>query len=183
MAKDYFVPDAEGTEPSGATPEVSYASLRATVCAEADFYATGQYAVDPLPTGVPIEELIIDMGDDYRLDFLAQSTIVDLKNGIPILANDPGILRDDRATLRDVARIAFEWYREDRQQLTVVFRQQRNLLQLGQLITTIGTSATQSTINTVISVITYKFDKSGTTTIETMDDTLDARVLRGGALV
>ena len=184
IAKDKFDGTNGGVdEPSKVKTEVRWESLRATVCAEADFYAFGQSSVDPLPAGVPIEELVIDMGDDYRLDFIAANTIVDLKDGIPILADSAAILRDDRETLSDVARIAFQWYREDRQQLTVEFRQQRNLFSLGQLITTIGEGTTQSTINTVISVITYKFDRSGTMTIQTMDDTLDARALRGGALV
>jgi hypothetical protein len=173
--------DTSLPEPSKVKPEVSYDNLRATVCAEADYYATGKAEIATLPTGVPIEELIIDLGDDYRLDFLAKNTIVDCKNGIPVLAGEAAVLRDDRKTLNDVAKVALEWYREDRQQLTVEFRQLRNLFGLGQLVTAIGQTATQSAINTVISVITYDF-KAGTTTVMTMDDTLDIRALRGGGI-
>lgn len=180
LALDFFDGSiGGGDEPSAFKPEVSYQTLRATVCAESDNFAQGVYAVDPLPDGVPIQELVIDMGDDYRLDFLAESTLLGLDKGIPTLASTAAVLRDDRATLRDICRIAFEWYREDRNQLTVEFRQLRNLFSLGQMITTIGTGSTQSVVKTVVSVITYDFGKAGTMTIETSDNTLDARVAFG----
>lgn len=174
VALNYF---DDVTYPTRVKPEVSYLYLRATVCAESDNYAEGVYAVDPLPPDVPIQELVVDMGDDYRLDFLAENTIVDLKAGVPVLADSAAVLRDDRKYLKDIARIAFEWYREDRNALTVEFRQLRNLFGLGQLITTIGSGSTQSNINTVISCLTYNFDKAGTTTVETSDQTLDVRGL------
>lgn len=174
MALNYF-DTGGGAEPSRVKPEVDYTSLRVTICAESDNYAEGVSEVDPLPSGVPIQELVVDLGDDYRLDFLAKNTIVDLQSGIPVLAASAALLRDDRTVLRDIATIGGQWYSVERNKLTVEFRQLRNLFSLGQLITTIGTGSTQSTVNTVVSTISYNFDKSGTMTIETNDATLDLR--------
>lgn len=179
VALNHFLYDAVGggnAEPSKVKPELDYETLRATVCAESDNYAEGIVEVTPLPTGVPIENLIVDLGDDFRLDFLAKNTIVDLKSGDPVLASTSALLRDDRPALRDIANIAFQWYRANRNSLTVEFRQLRNLFGLGQMITTIGAGSTISDVNTVISTLTFDL-KTGTTTVHTHDQTLDVRSL------
>ena len=142
-------------------PEVDYTDLRATVCAESDNYAEGkEYEVAVLPDPpVPIEVLIIDAGDDYRLDFLARNTVIDLNKGIPVVAASSAAIRDDRPTLNDLARVAFEWYRRSpshhrRIPAAAAAGESR------QLVTTIGDGTTQSTINTVVSAITYDFSKA-----------------------
>ncbi len=175
-----FFDDTAGAEPSATKPELDYTDLRITLCAESDNYAEGLYETPTLPSPpVPIEELIIDLGDDYRLVFLAESTVVHLNKGIPVKASAAAVLRDDRAFLADIAGIAYQWYREDRQSLTVEFRQHKLLFGLGQLVTTIGDGTTQTTVNTVVSSITYDFSKNGGMTIETNDKTLDIKTLGG----
>lgn len=166
-----------GAEPSKQYPELDYSSLRCTVTMEADLYAEGVYFPTP-PTNTPIEILVVDVGEHYRLDFIAKNTVVEVRNGELILAAEAGVLRDDRSTLRDLARIAYEWYAIDRKGLDVEFRQLQNIFALGMLITTVGAGTTQTTCNTMVSVLTYDL-KAGTITLETADDTLDVRSLTG----
>lgn len=157
-------------------PEVDYATLRLTCTLEADAFCEGRYPEDEdLPDGVPLQSLIIYLGDEYRLDFLAANTVVDLGDGEPVLTTG-GILRDDRRQLRDVAQLAYEWHRENRQPVSITFRQIMNVFRLGMLITTIGVETPQVDVNTVVSTITFDF-LQGTTTIQTSDQGLDVASL------
>lgn len=162
----------EGAEPTGTEPQVDYDTLRVTTTIEADTYCEAKYPADvDLPADVAIQKLTLYVGDQYRLDFLAENTVVDLENGEPVLTNG-GVLRDDRERLQDIARVAYEWYQQDRLPLTVNFRHVRNLFRLGMMITTIGSSATQETVNSVVSMIAYDLT-NGTTQIKTNDENLD----------
>ena len=156
---------------------MNYGYLRCTVCIEADAYCSAKWPADnQRPEETPLEVLIIDLGDRYRLDFLAENTIVGLKSGEIQKADQAAILRDDRNKCGDVARMAYEWYQTNRQTLDVSFRQIRSLFELGMLITTIGAGATTETVNTLISSITYDL-KEGTMAIVTADEDLDHRAL------
>jgi len=158
--------------PTEHEPQVAYDSLRVTVTMEADTYCVGKFPADvDLPANVPLQKLVLYVGEEYRLDFLAENTVVDLQNGEPVLTNG-GVLRDDRQHVANIARVAYEWYQQDRRPITVAFRQISNSLRLGMLITTIGEGATLETVNSVVSVIDYNL-KDGVMTIKTNDEDLD----------
>ncbi len=153
-------------------PQVDYATLRLTATLEADSYCEGRYPEDAaLPENAPLQKLLLYVGDEYRLDFLPENTVVDLENGEPILT-DGGVLRDDRKHCADIARAAYEWYRLDRHAITVSFRQVRNLFRLGMYITTIGEGSVVENVHTVVSSINYDLQR-GTMTIQTNDKDLD----------
>ncbi len=161
-----------GAEPTANDPQVDYETLRVTATLEADTYCEARYPEDAdLPASVPLQKLLLYVGDEYRLDFLAANTVVDLNNGDLVTTNG-GLLRDDRKHLQDVARAAYEWYKLDRRPIKVTFRQLRNLWRLGMLITTIGSGSVQTNVNTVASMITYDCQR-GTTLVETHDSALD----------
>lgn len=167
----------QSAEPTQHEPEVDYATLRATVCCEADQFCEGIWPESGLPANKPLNVLVIDFGEAYRLDFLPAHTVVELANGGPITSGPTGaVLRDDRKYLSDMARLAYTWYELGRQQLSVVFRQVRPLFELGMLITAIGEGSTQENVNTVVSSITYDM-LDGTVRVDTEDDTLDVRAL------
>lgn len=168
MALNHFSP----SEPSDVEAEVDYDTLRFTCTIEADAFAEAKWPGDgALPAGVPLEKLLLYFGDDYRLDFLAPNTVIDLDDGDPVLTNG-GILRDDRATLVDVARVAYEWYSLDRRPITVQFKQVSNYFRIGMFVTAIGSGTTQENVNSVVSIIDYNL-LAGTTTIKTNDADLD----------
>jgi hypothetical protein len=157
-------------EPTHADPEVDYDTLRVTVCGEADSYCEGVYPSPLTGTGA-VERLTVDVGKEYRLDYLAANTVFDIDDGSPVTSNG-GVLRDDRRFLTDIAQVAYEWYRTERASLTVQFRQLRDLFTLGSMITTIGTGGTQETINTVVTMLSFDVAK-GVTTLSTSDITID----------
>lgn len=160
---------------AGATehdPEVDWETIRITCTLEADTYAEHKWPADvDLPEDVPLQKLVIYVGDEYRLDFLAANTVVDLDNGEPVLTNG-GVLRDDRPHLRDIARVAYEWYSAARYPITLTIRNIINTFRLGMMITTIGSGETQQQVNTVVSMIEFDF-LNGTTTIKTNEQELD----------
>jgi hypothetical protein len=163
----------DSAEPTNTAPQVDYETLRLTCTLEADTYCEARYPIDAdLPANVPLQKLLLYVGDEYRLDFLAQNSVVDLRNGEPVLTSG-AVLRDDRKRLADIAKTAYEWYKLDRRPLTVKFRNLRNLWRLGMLITTIGSGSTQENVNTVVSIITYDTNH-GNITIETHDAALDS---------
>lgn len=159
-------------EPTKVEPQVDYETLRVTCTLESDRYCEGLYPNNgDLPADVPLQKLLLYVGDEYRLDFLANNTVVDLDNGEPVLS-DGGVLRDDRKRLRDIAIATFEWYKVDRRPITVTFNRISNVWDLGMLITTIGEGSTLVNVNTVVSIITYDCT-NGRTTIQTHDAALD----------
>ncbi len=86
------------------------------------------------------------------MHYVAPGTVVDLADGKPVYA-DGGLIRDDRPLLEQIARVAYEWYGRRRQALTLTYVGASNLFRVGDLITTIGSGATEEPIRTVITEI------------------------------
>ena len=151
---------------------------------EADAYCEARWPLDgSLPSGVPLEKLVIDAGDNYRLDTITPGTVVGIENGTPITTVG-GTLRDDRKELQTIACLAYEWYGIERRPLDVTFQHIKNVFRLGMLLTTIGSGATEGAINTVVESITYAFRQSEgkpacEMTIKTQSDELDIQELIG----
>ena len=163
-----------GANATGKNPQLDYDTLRVTLAAEADAFAEGVWP-EVLPAGQPIEQLIIDAGDAYRLDFIPANTVVGLDGGDPVLASAPAVLRDDRATLRDLAFLAYEWYQAPRASLSVSWSRLVRFqaagpqpLGLGAMITAIGDGDLAETINGVVGQIDYQFTGGVSTSLETL---------------
>lgn len=162
--------DWTSAEPTGVEPQLDWTTVRATLSVEADAYCEGFWPTPP--SNVPIEELIIDMGDNYRLDYLVAGTVIGLDEGQDVNASAT-LLRDDRNQLTDFAQFAYEWYRAERRTLDVAFaRIDVTNFDLGMMITTVGSGSGVETVNTVIGVIAYDFDQ-GVTSIQTIPANLD----------
>lgn len=106
---------------------------------------------------VPVRELVIVL-PDARLDWIVPSTVQEIENGELVLASvapsDWLPLRDDRPRMKDIARVAAEWYGRPRQALRLVNRQISRQLNLGQLITDFGTHQI-SDVNSPVTGITW----------------------------
>lgn len=76
LAKNHFT----GAEPYVAAPELDWETIRATVTLEADTYAEGVWPVS-VGSDRPVQELVIDAGDAYRLDYIVTGTLIDLDEG------------------------------------------------------------------------------------------------------
>lgn len=166
LADNHF----EGAEGTTVDPELDYDTLRFTVSVEADHHVEAVYPVAP-QSGF-YSELLIDVGDQYRLDYLVPGTVVRLYNGT-LVHTDGGVIRDDRNQLEDIARFAYEWYREPKKTVSVTWSQMRTWFELGYLITQLGTDD-PTDVNTVVGEITYDFARM-TTSIRTIGDQLSIR--------
>lgn len=104
--------------------------------------------------------------EDCRLDYVVPGTIVNIDTGILLSTTDGGYVRDDRERLASFARAAELWYGVERQTLDLSYRQVREIVELGWLITDISSTYKRTNINSVVSAITYDFNAQ-TTQFET----------------
>jgi hypothetical protein len=102
----------------------------------------------------PARVLRIDASQKYALHYVAPNTVVDLIDGALQRTTSGGFIRDDRDMLKEIARVAYEWYGETRRALTLVYRQATALCRVGDLITQIGAAETLEAIRTIITEIT-----------------------------
>jgi hypothetical protein len=173
-----------GTDVTDATPELDFASggdydviLGATVTAEFDRFAEGKWpeTLAHVPEGKPVEVLTIYAGDKYRLDYLANETtlFIDDSTGtsVPALATG-GVIRNDQQALQDIARMRYEWYKVDRQPISITLKHCKELFRLGMLLTTIGEGSTLVSVNSVVNSIQYDL-LNGRTTVGTDEADLD----------
>jgi hypothetical protein len=85
-----------------------------------------------------IRRLRIEAGDGYKLDWVAPDTFVGLAADGELVTSTGGYVRDDRPALRQAARLAYEWYRQPRQTLTLAAGRVTRALWLGDLIVSLG---------------------------------------------
>lgn len=97
------------------------------------------------------QKLLIRAGDDYRLDAIKPYTILgpytDGTYPGPDFTTDIVPLRDDRPTMRTIARLAWEWYRKQRKALSIAWRQvlPYDTIRVGVLITSLVTAVPNAT--------------------------------------
>lgn len=144
----------------------------ATVYILQDNYCKATYPLtDDLPSLDLIRPLKIDV-EGAHLDYIAPGTIVAVEAGELKKTTQGGLLRDDRQKLKDIARLAFMWYGQDRRILDLSFKGITTGFSLGHLITEIGATGHEETINTCITSITYNL-QDGTTRLQTQFGELD----------
>lgn len=159
LAATHYDPDTD--PPSGHPVEANWENIKATVCAEWDAYCEGAWpiVVGDLPAaGIAISKVIVSLGDRARFDWLAGGTVYDIQDGDLKTVTTAGALRDDRELCEQVARIAYDWYSEDRGTFELAYSTLTDALTLGDLVTTIGNGAAAETINATVSQIAYQLE-------------------------
>jgi hypothetical protein len=152
-------------------------NLLATVYWLTDEYVEAVWPADAdLPQSDAIREQIISVGDQYQLIYVAPGTVVDVRDGQLVRTSGGGWLRDDRAALRRIARIAYEWYRRPRRALSLVYRQARGLVAVGEMIRYIGPPGNEREINSVVTSLSIDMVQVKTA-IQTDYGELDALAL------
>jgi hypothetical protein len=109
-----------------------------------------------------------------RLDYVVPETVVAVQDGSLVRSTSGGILRNDWDKLDRMARLAAEWYCQDRRTITLQYRQLRRTVSVGQIITSIGSGASVQTIRTCVTRVRYDLEQ-GMTTIQTQHAELDVR--------
>lgn len=138
-----------------------------TFTSEWDSWCEGAYP-EAIPSQSPLETLYVYLSERLRFDWLCANTCYDLDEmGKLKLVQTQGAIRDDTLKCADIARLAYQWYAEDRAKLTMNFR--KTMLPpgvgIGTLITSLNTGATnEEVVNAVVTQITHNLEE-GTTSI------------------
>lgn len=145
----------------------------ATIAVEDDRYCEGHYPETlgnaQFPADVDAARtLVIDAGEGYRQDWVVAGTVVgvDGTDGTLIRTTTGGYVRDDRKPLKELARVAHEWYKDVRVAVewsTSVYRPFRETvdgseigIRVGDMVTTLDTGDDQVAANTVVTSITIE---------------------------
>lgn len=146
-----------------------YNEFICTIAVEDDTYCQVKWPLD-LPVRDDIRKLLIDAGDDYKLDYVVPTTIVGVATDGTFIRSTGGLVRDDRNKLENVARLAFEWYSTSRQTVEVASTLFHAFdavggARIGDLLIAIGDTAEagdhqKADINAVISEIEWSSQPS-----------------------
>lgn len=150
--------DRSVISPSG--PYWRYDAAWVTVAVETPFYAEAQADTDVEPAEDVVRIKLIYAGSQYRLDWLAENTIVGLDADRAFIRSGDGrFIRDDRELLADIAKMALTWYGQDRQPINYQTSYLNSDLQVGLFIDELIDPAIDDPIplNTVVTEITMEF--------------------------
>lgn len=150
---------------SGAEVPVEYDwrdNLICTVAAEADRYVEVSVIVGAEEDDV-IREIVIDLEDRARLDWLAEGCVTGIQADGTLVRNADGTFsRDDRSWMTDLANLAAEWYRSPRISFALEIRQHFRGFDLGDLITEVGAGEALTEVNSLVTSITYDLARART---------------------
>lgn len=120
IAKNHF--DIGSPAPSDTQVEIDYEDCRFTVAAEWDAHCEAVYPETiSLREGDPLQELVIDIGDRARWDYLAEHTVYDIDGNALKKVTSGGSVRDDRQLCEEVATAAWSWYITPRGSFSIQF--------------------------------------------------------------
>lgn len=130
-------------------------NLIVTFAIEADWFVSACYP-DPVEgESDVVRQLVIDARTLAQLHYVAPGTVIGLDDG-QLERHAGGFVRDDRDLLKDLARLAYEWYGTPRQALSLVVSGipvAMQTLRVGDLVTKIGADATEEEVRSVITEI------------------------------
>lgn len=129
-------------------------TIIATVTIKGDEYCEGSWpAAADLPGNDYKREALFNAGDDYRLDWIAQGTVIGIDAEGALQRTTGGWIQDDRQKLQDRARMAFAWYGVPRQAISFPTPKINGSIQLGDYVVSAGDVIHAHEINTVITSI------------------------------
>jgi hypothetical protein len=125
-------------------------TIIATVTCKWDAYCEGVWPERAdLPDQDHIREAVFQAGDEYRLDWLVQNTVIGLTDTGLKRCVAGGWIKDDRAKLLDRAKLAFAWYGIERRAVQVPTSKINGSIKLGDFVSQVG-DAIAHTVNTVV---------------------------------
>lgn len=122
-----------------------------------DAHVEGKYPADnrlPKATDADLRFMVLNVRG-LHLDFVPYKTIVGVEDGQLQRTEAGGFVRDDRDQLRAIARLAYAWYGTDRAALSCTYKQIKRLIQVGDLITELGTAPNNRAVRTVVTSVEY----------------------------
>jgi hypothetical protein len=169
IAKNHFDTEDEGTAPSKIKPETDYEEIRVTLSAEWDAYCEGVFPEGSV-TATPLQELVIDISERARWDYLAEHTIFDVVNDVIKKCTTGGSIRDDRNLCRQLAWSAYRWYATERKTLAVSYKNLQEPVRLGDFIEQVGVEDTLRSANCTVTQIVHDLEDGRTSISAGFDD-------------
>ena len=164
LAQDEFVSDGDFEDiPSG--EGVNLRDWLATVYIPLQMVAKAVWPLEATVAGSGFRRVLQILVPDAWVDYLVEGTVVSVTGGA-LDQTSGGYLRDDRDRLKDIARLAHEWYGTPRRTMQLNFRYLTSAYSVGQLVTTVTQDSVAQTVNTVITSISLDLT-AGTTQIQT----------------
>jgi hypothetical protein len=121
---------------------------------------------------------LINLGDDVRSDYLDAGTVIGVdSSGSLQYTTYGGYLRNDADFAADVARLAYEWYKTERQAIRFELNYISADFQAGDLVTGLYYGTLGQAVNTVISTVSFDFDSQQTSINTDLAEELDFRAL------
>ncbi len=162
-------------------PPLDWREMAVTVAMDLDSRVEGAWP--------PIEEfqgqvldvarvLVLDMGDRYRLDYVAPQTVKGVEDGRLVRDDLGGYYRDDRPRLADIARLIYEWYSRDRKALSLALRDIVVPAEIGTIVSSVNRAGEQLDVFTPVTSIHIDL-VSGMTTMQTDFAELDPNQVAG----
>lgn len=141
------------TEEPNYTPW-DWKQMIATVTVKWDAHCEGFHpAFGDVSLNDHIREVVLDAGDEYRLDWLVPNTVVSLdNNGQLVRSTAGGWFQDDRRKLEDRARLAFAWYGVERRSVQLPTSKINGSVKLGDFVSTVGVVFAK-VANTIVTAI------------------------------
>jgi len=158
IAKTDFEPITAISDLAG---ELDWQDMIITVMFEMDSYAEERYPQDADVPGT-IESprrVYVDLGDRARMDWAHKGAVRKVVDGVLQYAegsspsSDGEWLRNDSEPLYDMARFVYEWYGTQRQAFTLILKQLSGILEVGELLTSIGANETQEAANACVTSV------------------------------
>lgn len=157
LAKGVFV---ETNNDSDFKPQLDYRTIHATVYVTfAERIRVRHPEVPAARFGVPAT-LFVRLGDRCHLDRLIEGTELSLEAGKPVLAESSAYVRDDRRRLRDIARLAFEWYSLPRRVVKYRLATLSADVRIGSLVLRVNSHAG---LNSSATSVEHDFETNSTT--------------------
>lgn len=114
--------------------EVDYDRVIFTMYATCDAPITSSYPENPqLGNGVGAT-MTIRLGDRKRVDYMPAGTVVGIKDGQPARTEAAQFLRDDRHSLKQIARSSYEWYSRARTSVRLSIAKILTQIQIGDYL-------------------------------------------------
>lgn len=164
--------DFTGAAPSRREGEIDWNDMRVTVTVESDVYCEALFREGPSVQNRPYEQLVLDLGESYRLDYLAPHTITSVDDGVLQSSASGSLLRDDRDALADLAAAAMQWYRLPRRSLTASWQNLLTEIQPGSIITDVGQAGYTRHVGRVVGEVDWNFE-TGVTMLKTLDGSVE----------
>jgi hypothetical protein len=153
LAHDTFSPREEDEITHG---HWDWRTMKATVAIADERFAEGRYPEDNDVPDLDAKRTIrIPAGINYRLDWVAEQTIVEVDpdgNPLTVNATDGGYINDDRPKLNQIAKAAYQWYSRERNAIRVrwPWDDQAGQLRIGQYITAMTQNGIAQPIGSLI---------------------------------